>query len=110
MTLTRNVLYTSGQLDYPRDDDDEEGQQLGVGEDILYCRGPLHLQNIFNVRNIFMIRNFSLSKIFSGSEIFLLSKIFAGSEIFSVPEIVSTDLVTVDEGEDTDTDCCQQSE
>ena len=37
------VPVTSGQLDDPRDDDDEEGQQLGVGEDVLHGRGPLHL-------------------------------------------------------------------
>ena len=37
------VPVTSGQLDNPCDDDDEEGQQLGVGEDVLHGRGPLHL-------------------------------------------------------------------
>ena len=52
------VPVTSGQLDDPRDDDDEEGQQLGVGEDVLHGRGPLHLVewNIFNIRNIFRTR------------------------------------------------------
>ena len=90
----RISFLTSGQLNYPRDDDDEEGQQLGVGEDVLHGRGPLHLenQNIFNIKIFFKAKN--TFKIRNSFRIRLLS----------------TDLVTVDEGEDTDADGCQQSE
>ena len=33
----------AAELDQPGPDDDEEGEQLGVGEHVLHRRGPLHV-------------------------------------------------------------------
>ena len=76
--LVNFVSLTSGQLDDPGDDDDEEGEELGVGEDVLHSGCPLDLVEVWRWK------------------IFLWS--------------TGTHLVTVDEGEDTDTARGQQSE
>ena len=44
--LVNFVSLTSGQLDDPGDDDDEEGEELGVGEDVLHSGCPLDLVEV----------------------------------------------------------------
>ena len=39
------------ELDHPGGHDDEQGQELGVGEHVLHCCGPLHVPTVDKCQN-----------------------------------------------------------
>ena len=41
--MMMNERLTPAQLHHPGDDDDQQGEELGPGEDVLHSRGPLHV-------------------------------------------------------------------